>query len=60
MEKLEEVKVERDVKDGVKVGRLRFAGFVATLMERINRDVSSNLTDKECFNIVQFHFVYLV
>ena len=52
MEKLEEVKLERDVRDGVKVTRLLFADFVAKLMERINRDALSNLMDKEHFSIV--------
>ena len=57
MEKLDEAKLERDVRDGVKVDRVRFVDFVAKLMERINPDVSSNLMDKEHFSIVTFRIV---
>ena len=60
MEQLEEVKLAKDVTDGVKVPRLLFADFVAKLMERINPDASSNHMEREHFNIVTFQSVHLI
>ena len=60
MENLEEVKLERDVRDGVKVARLLFADFVAKLMERINRDALSNHMEREHLSIVTFQPVRVV
>ena len=57
LEKLEEVNLERDVKNGAKATHLILNGFVAKLMERIKLAVLSNLTDTEHLSIVTFRRV---